>query len=122
MRVTSEMLNEKIREICDDGTLYNAFGDKSIPYIGWFWRDVDFDSHTYEFGILPVIRTGFDRNDKVRVGFMESNKWGYEYVDCPADTWAEIKMLLEAAVTNPCRETLKAVDDKIQSLLGEKDA
>lgn len=116
--MNSEELNDKISKICDDNSLYESFGGKCIPYIGWYWRTVDFDSEIYDcFGILPVIYNDVDSNNKERVGFMENNKWDYKYADCSHEDWVEIKNLLEIAVTNTTTETLKAVDDKIQSLL-----
>jgi hypothetical protein len=42
--------------------------DKRIPYIGWFWRDVDFASRE------PYIPIG---NCGEFIGFMENNKWDY---------------------------------------------
>lgn len=102
----SKTLNEKIAEICDDDTHYEAFGGKSIPYIGWFWRRVNFDRKDYAFGVLPG----------GELAFMENNKWGYLRQYCEPEDWVLIKQLLVEAVTDPCRDTLQAVDDKIQSL------
>jgi hypothetical protein len=39
---------------------------KRVPYIGWFWRSVDFANGVYYIG-----------NCGEFVGFMENNKWGY---------------------------------------------
>src|SRR6476659_904452 len=39
---------------------------KRIPYIGWFWRSVDFANEYYIIG-----------DCKDFIGFMENNKWGY---------------------------------------------
>lgn len=39
---------------------------KRVPYIGWFWRDVDFAREYYVIG-----------NCGQFIGFMENNKWGY---------------------------------------------
>lgn len=102
----SKELNERIEKICDDDSLYEAFDGKSIPYIGWFWREVDFDEKDYLFGILP----------DGRLSFMENNEWAYNSHRCGPEDWQEIRRLLGIAVTAPSRESLKAVDDKIQSL------
>jgi hypothetical protein len=109
--MTSEELNNKIKGICDDITHYDAFGHKSIPYIGWFWRNVHFDSEGCYFGILPG----------GEVGFMENNKWGYEERYCTGDDWKEVKVLLIEAVTTPGRETLEAVDSRIQSFFRKSE-
>lgn len=39
---------------------------KRIPYIGWFWRSVDFANQYYTIGDCGEF-----------IGFMENNKWGY---------------------------------------------
>jgi len=55
---------------------YDEFGDgevdphghsKRVPYIGWYWRDVDFVTGEY----IPIGDCG------EFIGFMENNKWGY---------------------------------------------
>ena len=118
-KYTSETLNQRLAYISDEPKKfgYESFGEKAIPYIGWAWRNVDFDrTDGYEFGVLPVTK-GFDSNNKTRVGFMENNKWDYSYVIADKAKWAEIKKLLVVVADNPCRETLKAVDCVIQGLL-----
>lgn len=117
--MNSKELNEKIAKICDDTKLYEAFGGKSIPYIGWYWRTVNFDSKDYHFGILPYEGT-LDDNDIVKVGFMENNKWDYHYIYCPPEKWKKIKTLLEIAVTKPTTNKLRKLDKEIQSLLEDK--
>lgn len=118
--MNSAELNEELRKIVDEPELYGyeAFGGKAVPYIGWYWRDVDFDSPgPYAFGVLPVYEGTLDDNDKPRAGFMENNKWGYEYVTATPEQWAHIKELLVAVVNNPGRDTLAAADAAIQALL-----
>ncbi len=119
--MTSAELNEKLASISDEDEKYGyeAFGGKAIPYIGWYWRSVDFDAvDGYLFGILPVV-DGLDSNDVPRVGFMENNKWDYDHVRATEAQWSEIKRLLIAVAKNPCRETLSAADYAIQALLTE---
>lgn len=102
----SKALNAAIAEICDDTTRFEVFGGKSIAYIGWFWREVDFDRATWCLGVLP---------DGTR-GFMQNNKWGYDEVEPNADERAKIREALIAAVRNPCHDTLYAVNDAIQAV------
>jgi hypothetical protein len=45
---------------------------KRIPYIGWFWRDVLFDSFV-PIGEAPSP----DNSGRPFIGFMANNKWGY---------------------------------------------
>lgn len=40
--------------------------DKRVPYIGWYWRSVDFTNNRIYIGHCGEF-----------VGFMENNKWGY---------------------------------------------
>jgi hypothetical protein len=40
---------------------------KRVPYIGWYWRNVDFATGKY----IPIGDCG------EFIGFMENNKWGY---------------------------------------------
>lgn len=110
----SKELNRRIREIDEsDDPPYICFGGKVIPYIGAFWRDVDFDAECAVFGIIPQ-----DLDDDVPlVGFMENNKWGYESYIVKGETWQNIKRLIEKAVKEPTYENWKAVDEAIQSTL-----
>jgi hypothetical protein len=108
--VQSEILNKKIREICDDEN-YKVSGlshtGKCIPYIGWYWRDVDFTSDEYLFGDC----------EGCFIGFMENNKWDYGYVKANGEQWSRIKNLLLTAVDSPSNETLQNVFDEIQKLV-----
>lgn len=66
----SDYLNRKIKEAEDaerhDLYLTELMGTgKVIPYIGWFWHDVDFTKPIW-LGCCVEF-----------VGFLESNKWGY---------------------------------------------
>jgi len=123
--VDSKELNTKINALCDkwecskEPAPYECFDSgKVVPYIGWFWRHVNFDTETYELGIIPI---GADGNERPLVGFMENNKWGHPYIKVNKEDWAEIKRLLWFAVEAPTHEALKAVDDKIQSLAEQSD-
>lgn len=115
-----ENLNSAISEICDDENIGFEVMDtgKCIAYIGWFWRRVNFDSETYDFGVIP---TGMEEmcskpTSQPMVGFMENNKWGYPYVHADADEWSNIKSLLIEAVQKKTEEALKATNDAIQAL------
>lgn len=55
--------------------------DKRIPYIGWFWRDVDFA------GREPYIPIG---NCGEFIGFMENNKWDYPQRRLSADETKQV--------------------------------
>lgn len=131
--MTSEEINNKIDEIEHENEKqpnkfeYQCFGGKVFPYIGWFWRTVNFDRDSCVFGVCPS-GPSYEEDQlpaaceeaQVKlpvVGFMENNKWEYDEIICDGDKWKEIKQLVVLAVENPNRETLKALNDKIQSLL-----
>ena len=108
--MTSQELNAKLAELCDNES-YTVQGlegtDKCIPYIGWFWRVVDFDAETCRLGDCGQF-----------VGFMQKNKWGYDGFVIEGGRWAQLKSLLETAATGPSNETLQAVFDYMQGLRG----
>ncbi len=123
--MTSEELNRRIQAVCDDTSItFETFGGKAVPYIGWFWRSVDFDCEDgYDFGIIPPCPGVKHKNiwlekPSVRpfVGFMENNKWDYEYIHANREQWHEIKNLLIEAVQDPCEQKLKTANDAIQAL------
>lgn len=114
----SEEMNRRIYKLDGKGDLpYEAFGGKAIPYIGWFWRNVNFDrvdQHSrYGFGVIP---TGDDGNDRPLIGFMQNNKWDYDYVWANQEQWDEIKRLIVVALTTMAQEDFKHVDETIQAL------
>lgn len=61
--------NEFAKEFCDykSGEARPNGVGKRIPYIGWFWRELDF----YNLIRIPIGNCG------VFIGFMANNKWGY---------------------------------------------
>jgi len=119
--VDSREMNDRIYALDGKDNLpYEAFGGKAIPYIGWFWRRVNFDrvdSHgKYGFGIMP---TEGSITDNPLVGFMENNKWGYDYVWANQEQWDEIRELIELALTSMVTDDFRAAHQTIQGLLGE---
>lgn len=118
--LTSDEMNDLLYKLDGvEGLPYEAFGGKAVPYIGWFWRSVWFDEDDYWFGVLPVYDHVIETNDKPRLGFMENNKWDYDYCHCPPDKWSEIKRLLGIALLDQTHDNFKAVDDQIQGLLNQ---
>ena len=107
MKYCNSELNMRIREICDDGC------EKTIPYIGWFWRNFNFDSMPYTLGVIPADAEGLSEN---YVGFMQNNKWGYPYLEMNTEESLQLLFLIEAAVDSPCDETLSKVREFMQSL------
>lgn len=116
--MTSEQLNDKIREIVDDESIdFEAFGGKKIPYIGWFWREVNFDrflDYGYSFGVIPPEEDS-DTFETFK-GFMENNKWGYSTVRATSAQCKTIHAALIKAVTTKSNEDLQAVNDLIQAI------
>lgn len=44
---------------------------KAIPYLGWYWRGIDFN------GPIPIGECTHPEESVPFVGFMVNNKWGY---------------------------------------------
>ena len=120
--MTSQELNIKIREVCTRVDIYECFGGKSIPYIGYKWNDIDFDAPTGEFGVLPeMIRKTDYKLLKQEIGFIgnNTNKWGYPIIKCSEEKWSFIKKLLMNAITNKTKDDFKLLYIEIQKLKDE---
>ena len=89
---------------------------KPIPYIGWYWRYVHFDSEkwVHTLGVIPSPAEGQGRH---LVAFMENNKWGYPLFRVPDQHWHVLRAVIVGCVTIPTADTCQAVFDKLQSLL-----
>jgi hypothetical protein len=127
--MNSEEINAAIIQIDDHGCetqkIYKScIGDKIIPYIGWFWRPVNFDKDFCYLGILPTYNkddSGFvDHNDVTKVGFMENNKWGYDRFKIKGDQWKTLKELIVESLEWQDGESFNEVDLYMQSLLPKK--
>ena len=132
--MTSAELNAYISEHDgDDSPIYQStLGEKLVPYIGWFWRTVDFDSKTYAFGVIPTetpfatishyengkwVETKIGPFSKeAKVGFMENNKWDYSYVRADETAWENIKRLLVTACKTSDADYFRQADEAIQAL------
>lgn len=84
---------------------------KPIPYMGWFWRTVDFNDKAYSFGVCES-----GDGDGRFVAFMENNKWDYDYVEADTEQFGRIKRLLETAINTKALDDTHAVWDAIQKL------
>lgn len=126
--MNSEDINKDIIEIdghgCNDDPVYRScIGEKIIPYIGWFWRTVDFDSDSCYLGILPILQDedGIgESNDELKVGFMEKNKWFYDEFEVKGPQWETLKELIVNAIEKKDADSFRAVDSYMQSLLPAK--
>lgn len=91
--MTSQEINDAISEICDLNEYTWACPPlagtgKCVPYIGWYWRTVDFDA---------PITLG---DCSTFVGFMENNKWGYDEWTCSPEQSAQIRRQAEEIAAN----------------------
>jgi len=100
---------------------HSCIGGKIIPYIGWFWRDVDFNSDHCFLGIIPIFKNeyGGESNNSPKVGFMENNKWGHDMFKIEGEQWKTLKDLIINALEKKDSDSFKAVDSYMQSLLSE---
>ncbi len=114
----SKTLNDKIAEL-DGDERFEVKGlegsGKCIPYIGWFWRTVDF-THAIHLGYTN--EKGYDF--PAFVGFMQNNKWGYPTFKCTLAQTQQVEELLIEAVEKPSNKTLQAVFDYMQTLKPSK--
>lgn len=56
---------------------------KRVPYVGWYWRSVDFASSDYRIGDCGSF-----------VGFMENNKWDYPERRMTPDEAAQVTAIV----------------------------
>jgi hypothetical protein len=120
----SAELNKRLSEIDADEKDYGytAIAGKRLPYIGWYWRSVDFTvMGRYAFGVIPQGTADFmcPPLQSRFIGFMENNKWDYDYVFADPEQWVAIVSLCQDVADNPCSDTLLALNDAVQAL-GEK--
>jgi len=82
---------------------------KRVPYIGWFWRSVDFANSSYTIG---------DCGDFI--GFMENNKWGYVERRLTPDEAAKVtKIICKAHDLDHAGGLLSDVVETTQKKLAE---
>lgn len=107
--------------------------EKIVPYIGWFWRSVDFDAPAYSFGVIPAGTPAYTmsdgngtesygpRSDAPCVGFMENNKWDYPYTrETTTEEWADIKRRLIALCECPTPENAESVRAAINAIAARR--
>jgi len=113
--MTSKEINDRIDELSlrDDRIYESILGEKLIPYIGWFWRTVDFDKDYCWLGIIP--NEGNSGAKKPLIGFMVNNKWDYDSIKVHGDLWTSIKDAIITAILSENPEDFKYVDELIQS-------
>jgi len=116
--MTSAEMNEALHNL-EEEPLFET--GKAVPYIGWFWRDVDFDAETYSFGICRSTGTAINgmilEDPSTFVGFMENNKWDYAYTrDTTPEEWWNIKSLIASYLTSKSLDDAKAVWNAIQAI------
>lgn len=68
------LLNDWCGDVADYSENDKRGSGKRLPYIGWYWRSVDFAAKS-----IPVGDCG------EFIGFMENNKWGYSERDLTPD-------------------------------------
>jgi len=110
----SNEINRRISALDEQDLPFEAFGGKAIPYVGWFWRRVDFDTEDHSFGVIAGCN---ECSAAPIVGFMENNKWGYDYVFADKPQWANIKALIVTALEDLTADNLTAVNGAIQGLI-----
>lgn len=88
------LFNERYNDFCrqysdckdDDEDKDEVLNGKRVPYMGWFWRGVDFFNY-----LIPI---GFHEG---YVAFMENNKWDYHERNMSRDEAKQVMVFLDAA-------------------------
>jgi len=109
-RLDNQHLNDKVSELADDErfTVKGLEGTgKAVPYMGFGWRSVDFDS--------PI---NLGDNDRF-IGFMENNKWGYDEWVISEEQTKEVRDLVSEVVRSPSNQTLQRLYDYLQKCAPE---
>lgn len=102
---------------------------KLIPYIGWFWRHVDF-TRPLTIGFTKTWESVLDSYPKSKIaefiqslemtdsffGFMENNKWGYWETEINTRDSNIIIKALQKAVYHKHKDNFKAAFDVIQKI------
>lgn len=111
------MLNAEMRAIDREDFPFTVRGlegsGKIVPYIGWFWRAVDFSAPEFWLGYCNDPQGQF-------VGFMVNNKWGYPEFRITAEQAARVRELLVAVAVDPNETTCQALYDYMQTLAPEE--
>ena len=101
---------------------------KLFPYIGWFWRSVEWDQGCdkgYSLYIPSNSAPGYDPDmlgdEPDFIGFMENNKWEYATRRCTADAFRLIRRTFEAAVLDPTLENLTIAFQVVQDAVQVKE-
>lgn len=122
--MTSDEINAGIHAI--EGLEKNAHlvpapllqAGKVVPYIGWFWRSVDFDArirlaHGIESDLTR--ETGAIVDDiPCWAGFCENNKWDYPMRTLSLEASARIREACEILVKSTCKDNAEHLFEVIQ--------
>jgi hypothetical protein len=106
--MNSEEMNEKIAAL-------DGLGGKNIPYLGWFWRTVDFDAQTCYLGVCEN-----EDGEPYYIGFMQNNKWGYDEILCDEEAFTDLKQKITTALKTDNEEDFIIVQQTMQNMKEEK--
>lgn len=111
----SREINHRLRALDRDEEFTQALpAHKIIPYIGWFWREVNFDRLAYSIGVIP--KDSADDIDENYAGFMEANKWGYPYIYMTTTQTTKLHELIVGAILEETTEAFIKVHKWMQKL------
>lgn len=112
-QITSEEINAYFNSIDGVETELRMIGTtgKVVPYVGWYWRNVDFDK---PFVLYKPKVGGFDVPGWY--GFMQNNKWGYSEVEPSAEDCLLIRAAAARLALEKSNEAAIALYDIIQEV------
>lgn len=105
--MTSDELNRALAALDDNTAIAPPALDgtgKALPYYGWFWRNVDWDSpitFAHAGGDWPHSSPRPIDDVPRWVGFCENNKWGYPMFTATPGQSAEVRRLAERLAADP---------------------
>ena len=114
--MTSDELNSALSDLDDENLEVHGLDatGKSVPYIGWYWRYIDFDRP------IPLARCQPDPapfgSGTSFVGFIAKNKWGYDQWDTSEKEAKRIRELAEDLTKAPSNKKAQALFDYVQTL------
>lgn len=95
--VINEFYNDWCRNNSDPGS---GGPSKTIPYMGWFWRDMDFAGKDFT---VADNQTGDYAEDNHFIAFCENNKWGFDQRQMTPDEAVTFINFIDAAMNAPSK-------------------
>ena len=117
--LASAELNEAIRKA-------EEVHDLTVPYFGWYWRDVDWDADDVTLAASPSAPPAWHEQTLEamtgqpwkggEVRFCESNKWGYPMFRVTGAAWVALRQCVATFAERPSHAARGAIVDLLRRL------